>query len=186
MGITNIEELKKMKGQWRKDKKTVTKFKEAYAPIIEKTAIQIPAGSSTQFEIKDGVCLVSSASFRTYNTQDKKISEYKYIDKNTCDELLAVKKKHESKLNDCQKVETDFQIDLVNKMGINNSYASYLGTNGLGYVSAGGLGGIGFGMGQYQSPSMSLQTCEMMYGPNAWMTGMGSKEKSKTSDTSKQ
>lgn len=161
----NIENLQKLKSQWRKDKKVVEKIKSGYEKILDKTSLSIPMGSEAEFEIKDGVCLVKNVASKTYNTKTKEVVKTPGVSRETCEKIQNIHKKYETKMNECH----DLSMKISREYYDNNAFAQG-GMPGYGYggivggygIGMGGgyvggyAGGIGGGAGTFQ--------CEMLYG----------------------
>lgn len=162
----NIENLQKLKQQWRKDKKVVKKIKDGYSKIIEKSAMMVPMGQEAEFEIKDGVCLVKNTTTKNYNTKTKEVVKTPGVSRETCEEIQKIHKKYQAKLNECQDVQMKVSQEYFEK----KIFANY-GSMGGGYVG-GYVGGIVGGMGGgYGMNSANIYQCEMLYGVTP--VGMG-------------
>lgn len=180
----NIEELQKAKSQWRKDKKVLKKIKDGYAKITDKAPLVVPMGTETEFEVKDGVCLVKNQSQKFYNTKTKEVSKQEGISREKCEQIQNIRKKYMTKLNECQDTQMKMNGEFFEK-GIYDQGMS-MGMYG-GYVG-GMVGGYGLGMG-----GMSSFQCEALYGVGQ-VQFMGSGETggiqggapAKPSDSSKQ
>lgn len=152
----NIEELQKAKQQWRKDKKVLKKIKDGYAKITEKSPLIVPMGQETEFEIKDGVCLVKNQAQKIYNTKTKEVTKVPGISREKCEEIQNIRKKYEVKLNECQDVQSKmsreyFEKGVYDQGGLAGGY--------VGGMAGGMYGGYGMGMGY-----MSSFQCEALYG----------------------
>lgn len=152
----NIEELQKAKQQWRKDKKVIGKIKDGYSKVMEKTPLVIPMGQETDFEVKDGVCLVKGVAYKSFNTKTKEVVKTPGMSRENCEEMMNIHKKYETKLNECADVN----------MKMNNEYFAKGIYNGGGYAGGGYAGGIvgGVSFGGYGMGSMSTFQCESLYG----------------------
>jgi len=96
----NIEALQKAKQQWRKDKKVVGKIKNGYAKIVEKSALVIPMGQESEFEVKDGVCLVKNVAYKSYNSKTKEVVKTPGVSREQCEKIQNIHKKYATKLNE--------------------------------------------------------------------------------------
>lgn len=186
----NVEEIQKLKSQWKKDKKSVKKLKESYAAILDKTALSVPAGSVTEVEVKDGVCVPTKISNRTYNAKTKEVITTPSMSKDQCDKIQAVYTKHKEKLDSCDKSQMEASTEMFKELygeggmvaGVVGGYVAGQGSGYAGGMAGGYLvGGIasGFGggymsmsgMGMYGGMFGSLasqnMTCAMMFGANS-------------------
>lgn len=156
----NIENLQKLKSQWRKDKKVVEKIKTGYAKILEKTSLSVPLGSEAEFEIKDGVCLVKNVASRTYNTKTKEVVKTPGVSRETCEKIQNIHKKYETKTNECNDLQMKISKDYFdNKVYANNGM--YPG--GMGGMVGGYAGGFNGGYLGGMNGASTFQ-CEMLYG----------------------
>lgn len=179
----NIENLQKMKSQWRKDKKVVKKIKDGYAKILDKTSLMVPMGQEAEFEVKDGVCLVKNVASKSYNTKSKEVVKTPGVSREACEKIQTIHKKYEAKLNECQDVNMKVSQEYFqNKVyGEGGGYVAGMGgglVGGFGGGYAGGFGG-GFG-GGYMGGMMGANPyqCQMLYGvgpiQGGFVGGMGS------------
>lgn len=153
----NIEQLQKAKQQWRKDKKVVNKIKDGYSKIVEKSALVIPLGQESEFEVKDGVCLVKNVAYKNYNSKTKEIVKTPGISREKCEEVQKIHKKYATKLNECSQVQMKMSQEYFEKGAFDMTAmgGGYVGGYGLGF---GGFGGLN---------SMSSFQCESLYGVGA-------------------
>lgn len=158
----NIEALQKAKQQWRKDKKVVGKIKNGYSKIVEKSALVIPMGQESEFEVKDGVCLVKNVAYKSYNSKTKEVVKTPGVSREQCEKIQNIHKKYATKLNECQDVQM--------KMGKEYFEKGVYDGGGLagGYVTGGYPGGMvgGYGVGLGMG-SMSSFQCQALYGVGA-------------------
>lgn len=155
----NIEELQKAKQQWRKDKKVLKKIKDGYSKITEKAPLVVPMGQETEFEIKDGVCLVKNISQKTYNTKTKEVTKHPGISREKCEEIQNIRKKYATKLNECQDVQMKMNSEFFQKGIYDQGYGMGMYGGYVGGFGGGMVGGYGLGMGGYSSFH-----CESLYG----------------------
>lgn len=149
----NIEALQKAKHQWRKDKKVVGKIKDGYAKIVEKSALVIPMGQESEFEVKDGVCLVKNVAYKSFNSKTKEVVKTPGVSREKCEQMMNIHKKYETKLNECAEVNMKMNGEYFEK-GIYPSFGGYVG----GYMGGGMVGGTGMGN------SMEVYQCQSLYG----------------------
>lgn len=168
----NIENLQKMKSQWRKDKKVVKKIKDGYSKILDKTSLMVPMGQEAEFEVKDGVCLVKNVASKSYNTKTKEVVKTPGVSRETCEKIQNIQKKYEAKLNECQDVNMKVSQEYFeNKVYGGGMYGGIVGGMGGG-LAGGHMGGYGgmIGANPYQ--------CQMLYGvgpiQGGYVGGMGS------------
>lgn len=178
----NIENLQKMKSQWRKDKKVVKKIKDGYAKILDKTSLMVPMGQEAEFEVKDGVCLVKNVASKSYNTKTKEVVKTPGVSREACEKIQTIHKKYEAKLNECQDVNMKVSQEYFqNKVyGDGGGYVAGMGgglVGGFGGGFGGGLaGGYMGGMGAMMAANP--YQCQMLYGvgpiQGGFVGGMGS------------
>lgn len=199
-GISDIGELQKFKTQWRKDKKVVKKLKDGYTEVMNKNNFVMPLGTESEFEIKDGVCLLKGYSSRHYVASTKAIIKTPGFTREACEKIQAVHKKYETKLNECNELQMKVAKE-GSEFGSGYSGATggvVAGNLGGGYVTGGIAGGYagGFigggypggygGFGTYGGigigAGVSNLQCEMLYGVNP----VGSVEESSSKKESDQ
>lgn len=156
----NIDQLQKLKTQWRKDKKAVKKLREGYAHAFEESALMMPVGSEAEFEIKDGVCLVKNVAYKSFNTKTKEMIKTPGISREACEEVQKVNKKYQTKLAECAQLQNKASVELWENT--KSMQKTGFGMGG-GYGFGGLNGGIAGGMGGGYTLSDSFQ-CEMLYG----------------------
>ena len=163
----NIEALQKAKQQWRKDKKVVGKIKDGYAKIVEKSALVIPMGQESEFEVKDGVCLVKNVAYKSFNSKTKDVVKTPGVSREQCEKIQAIHKKYATKLNECSQVQMKMNGEFFEK-GVYDG-----GGIAGGYVTGGYPGGMvgGYGMGLGMG-SMSSFQCQALYGVSQIEYGM--------------
>lgn len=160
----NVEEIQKLKSQWRKDKKVVKKIQDGYKKILDKTSFMMPLGQDSEFEIRDNVCLVKNVSYRSYNAKTKEVVNRPGISRSTCEEIQKIHKKYEAKLNDCQETQMKVNKEYYDKKVFSDpGFYNYGGYGVAGGMVGGYVGGYGMGMmgGMY---SVSPYQCELLYG----------------------
>lgn len=188
----NIEQLQKLKSQWRKDKKAVKKLKDGYTQAFEASALVMPLGNEAEFEIKDGVCLVKNIAYKSYNTKTKEMMKTPGISREACEEVQKVSKKYQTKLAECAQTSNKAQMELWENtksmqkggMGVAGFYGGYPGgyAGGIAGGYVGGVNGGAYSLGDsYQ--------CEMLYGVGPIQMGggfVGGYTESKSGDSAAQ
>jgi hypothetical protein len=160
----NFEQIKKLKTQWRKDKKIVQQIKDAYSKILDSSSLLIPMGQEANFEIKDGVCLVKDVAYKKYDPKSKQVVKVAGISRQDCENAQIIHKKYEAKLNECNLVDGKIAQEYSVK-GINAHTGGIAGGNMGGFP--GGMGnGYGGGMlgGSGSQPTLPMYHCNMLYG----------------------
>ena len=176
VGIDNVDELKRLRQQWKRDKKTANKLRDGYSKVVERSALVVPMGMETEFDIQDGVCTPKSMSSRFYNSQSGQVNTFPISSKEKCDKIRTVYQRHERKINECNqagmKVSTDFFKEMYGEGGmVAGSAGGYVAgvaggmSGGIGYMGAGMAGGMmggygggygGMGMGMYSPYGMGM------------------------------
>ncbi len=160
VGIDNVEELKRLRQQWKRDKKTTAKLREGFTKVVDRSALVIPMGSDSEFEIKDGVCLPKSTSSRFYNSQSGQVNTLPVSSRERCDKIRKIYKRHERKIQDCGQVSKQVASDyFIEEGGLVGGFQSGGRTGGAptqqvypsmglaGGMVSGFVGGMGIGMG---------------------------------------
>jgi hypothetical protein len=178
VGIDNVEELKRLRQQWKKDKKTTRKLRDGYKKIVARSSLVIPLGSEAEFDIQDGVCIPKSISSRFYNSKSGQVNTFPVSSRERCEKIKSVYQRHRAKIVECGDVSRRVNEDYFKEVGMSGMggfgsadgssvggavHGSMLGgaypAGGLmgGYLAGGMGGGMypggGFGMGMYGSGS---------------------------------
>lgn len=161
------DELKALKKQKRKDKKSLSKISEGYSKLLEKSNIMIPNGTEVQMEIKDGVCKTTNVNQMAFNTKTKTNHITSSLNEARCADVLKVQKKFQKRLDACSNVQMEMFQEMNPQSGINGGIAGgYVGGigagGGPGYPTS-GYGGYPVGGYGYGFNSEPMQ-CQMYYG----------------------
>ena len=145
LGINNLEELKRLKKQWRKDKKTLARLEKGFTQMMDTAPVQMPVGNLAEFEIKDGVCQLSKVTQRAYNTKTKEIVNTQTHSRALCEGSLKVQKKYRSELDKCQDLQSKVMNEMYQAGGGMGAYGG-MGSYGGG-MAVGSMGGFGANLG---------------------------------------
>lgn len=185
-----VDDYRKLSSQRRKDKKTLEAMKKAYKKIHDKADYVFPFGQESEFEIKDGVCMLKSMSNRQYSTKTKEVTTQLISSRQGCEEVQKLYKKYEPRLNECQSVSNSLNKEYWENFGSKHQLSpwggsvggiagGYAGGFGGSYVNGGGMAGGyptsgivigggyagGFNSSPYVGPiSGELWSCEQFYG----------------------
>ena len=176
MGYTgDWNEIKRLKSQWKKDKRTVQKIRDSYSQLMNGAPIVMQVGPVTEFDFKDGACMVKKSGSRYYNTKTKEFNTVDNISREQCDATKAAFRKHQAKIMECSQTDLNIAQDIyanhkaiygdmqmmpgsIPNQGITNTNkalgmgggiaAGYIGGMGSGYMTGGLAGGyVTGGMG---------------------------------------
>lgn len=192
VGIENVEELRRLRGQWRRDRRTSQRLRSSYRQVVDRSALVIPLGNEVEVDITDGVCLPKSISNRLYNSQSGQVNTFPVSTRENCEKIRNVFRRNERKISECQDVQRAVSQDYFTEMGggmVGGSQSgSSAGSTGGGAYLAGGIaggyvqggmgsggfmGGMGMGMGM-MSPGLGFgadmnsiafqaQSCQWMF-----------------------
>lgn len=146
VGIENVEELNRLRGQWRRDRRTANRLRSSYRQVVDRSALVIPLGSEVDVDIQEGVCLPKSISSRFYNSQSGQVNTFPVSTRENCEKIRNVFRRNERKISECQDVQRAVTQDYATEMG------------------GGMVGGGGSGMYLGPGPVNSLSTSGMMGG----------------------
>lgn len=161
VGIDDVEELKRLRQQWKKDKRTTRKLRDSYKKVVERSSLVVPLGSEAEFDIQDGVCVPKSLSSRIYNGQSGQVNTIPVSSRERCEKIRNVFKRHERKIQECgesnRQVTQDYFKELYGEGGVVGGAAggyvagASAGMTGGMYLAGGIAGGMmgGFGGGMY-------------------------------------
>lgn len=184
VGIENVEELRRMRDQWRRDRRTSQKLRQGYETVVSRSSLVIPLGTDTEFEIVDGVCLPKATSQRYFNSQANQVYSVQTSSRANCDKVQSVYRRHERKIKECNDESMAIQQDYMREMfpapttreGGSESGSATGGTHGgMGGMVGGIAGGYvaGYGGGMYGGYGMGMGMGYMggMYGMGMYMGG---------------
>lgn len=129
----DLDELKKLKSNERKDKKTVSKIHENYKKLLNKSNLMIPNGEQVEFNWENGSCAIQTVSSRLYDTKTKKNITTFTLDKSRCNHMVSVFRKHQKDATAC--------ADVQRKISQEMQQGGYVGG-----VNGGAVGGIAGGI----------------------------------------
>jgi hypothetical protein len=183
----SVEELKRLKKQWRKDKKDIAKLRQGYEAIVEKGHLVMPLGQQTEMEIADNVCMITKMTSRFYDLQNKQIRNVEGLTKDKCETISSFHKKHEKEINKCNVSEANIFHDWLKVtkdeddllLGLGGGIGGYPGGMGGGMVGGysagmgGGMvgghtGGMGGGAQSFSGQISNFKgMCEIYFGHRA-------------------
>lgn len=105
VGIENAEELKRQRGQWKKDRRTARKLKESYSKLLGRNSLVYPLGSEAEFEIQDGACVPKSMSTRYYNSRSGQVNTFLTSSRDKCDKIRAIYQRNAQKVQECGELD---------------------------------------------------------------------------------
>ncbi len=177
-------EIKRLQGQWKKDKKSLGKIQNGYAELLKNAPVSIMLGEQDEFDFQDGACVLKNKGQRFYNSKTKEVSVVQGMSREQCNEVGTLYTKYQRQISDCSSSQQTIMTDLfqnhpdllrsvggyssfkptTKKSGILNPQDQALGSN-PGYGLMGGvIGGYGLG-GDSSSMLAGLQgTCQWTYG----------------------
>ncbi|MBA2406087.1 MAG: hypothetical protein H0V66_15030 [Bdellovibrionales bacterium] len=148
----DIDDLRALRKQVRKDKKTLAKISEGYSKLLNKSSMMLPNGVDAFMEVKDGVCRPTQIFQVTHDAKTKTNHISSSVNQVRCDEILKIQKKYSKKLEACGNTNMEmFQEMYPQGGGIGGIVGGMQGgmAGGIqgGYVQAYGQGGYPGGMG---------------------------------------
>jgi hypothetical protein len=172
----DTDELRALKKQTKKDKKTLAKISDNYSKLLDKSHVMIPNGSEVKMEVKDGACKAKSINQVVYDAKSKTNHVSSSVNNVRCAEVLKVQKKFQKRLDACSNVQMEMYEEMNPQGAINGGYAGGIAGGAQGGYPGGGMmggypvgfaGGYGMGMGGYGMGygfnSESAQ-CQMYFG----------------------
>ena len=179
----DVDELRALKKQTRKDKKAMAKISDGYSKLLEKSHVMIPNGTEVKVEVKDGSCKPKSVNQVMYNAKTKTNHVSSSVNDVRCAEVLKVQKKYQQRLDACSNVQMEMFQEMNPRedgmvSGIQGGYigGAVAGANAGGYPSS-GFGGYGInpyatGMG-FKNESVQCQMFFGEYQQGAWGSSGG-------------
>ena len=130
-GIENGEELRRLRSQWRRDRRTTDRIRDGYRQVVGRSALAIPMGTENEFDIQDGVCLPKKSSSRVYNSLSGQVNTYPTSSRENCDKIKTIYQRHERKINECNQASQQVTNDYFREM-----YQGLVGGSGSGSGSS--------------------------------------------------
>lgn len=138
----DIDDLRKLRRQVRKDKKAMKKLADGYTKLLDKSNMILPNGMEVSMEIKDGICQVNSLAQIGHDVKAKKNVSGHVLNRERCEAVNKISAKYKSQLDSCAETNMKMMSELypAPQQGIVG------GVNGGAYPAA-PMGGMGMGMG---------------------------------------
>lgn len=156
----DIDDLRSLKKQVKKDKKTLAKISDGYMKLLNKSHMMLPNGVDVEMKVIDGVCRPQSVTPVVYDSNAKVNNAFQKFDHERCENVLKIQKKYSKQLEAC--ANTNFQMyQEMNPQGVQGGYVGGMqgGVNGVGMAGGYPMGG-GYGMG-YNS---EMAQCQQYFG----------------------
>jgi hypothetical protein len=114
MGHENLDEIKQMRRQWRRDSRTQQRLQQQTRRLIDRAPLVMPLGSSTSFEITDNVCTPVASTQRHFNTANREVIETpnQILSRSQCAEVARIYEANGSRLRECQALESRVNSEL--------------------------------------------------------------------------
>lgn len=137
----DLDELKKLKKQAKKDQKSIAKITEGYSKLMDKSHMMIPNGASYKMQVVDGVCKPTEVIQVVYDAKTKVNHAGQSVNHVRCDHVMKVHQKYEKQLQSCANTNFEMFREMNPQGGAVGGYVG--GVNGG--VAGGMQGGIGGG-----------------------------------------
>ena len=183
----DIDELRKLRREVKKDKKTLKKIADGYERLLDKSHMMIPNGSEMAFEVKDGVCKVNGVTKVLHDTKAKVNHAGQSLNAERCEKVNKISSKYKKELESCSQSNMKMNQELYSEGGMvggingGGMAGGYIGGAAGGYNPYMG-GGYGYGMGGYGMMGGSeVWDCQAYFGEGfgggmagGYVGGMGS------------
>ncbi len=158
LGVKGIkaQEVRTGSSEWSRSAQTQRHLKEISQKSRNQFPVSIYVGSNYNFSHHEGACVPERAASLFYTSQNDSVSEFAIYDRENCQKIEAVVKKHSAKITECTNYENNELSPDIQRLAGEGAF----NTSGMGYVGGypgGGLvggmngggygGGYGFGMG---------------------------------------
>ena len=167
----DLDELKKLKKESKKDQKSLASITEGYSKLLDKSHMIVPNGTNYKMQVVDGVCKPTEVTQFVYDVKAKVNHAGQSLNHVFCDHVMKVQKKFESKLEACANTNFEMYREMNPEMnpeggivgGFNGGHAGGIagGVTGGGYP--GGFGG-GYGMGGGFGFNTEVMQCQQYFG----------------------
>ncbi len=161
----DLEELKALKKQKKRDQKSFTKISEGYSKLLEKSHIMIPNGVQVQMKVENGVCKTQQVKQIVFDAKLKQNQVGQQFNHERCESVLKIQQKYEKQLQSCANTNAQMFSEMNSDGGMNGGYAGGIagGIGNGGYPGA--IGNVGFGMGGFGIGLMSEPfQCQQYFG----------------------
>jgi hypothetical protein len=137
----DLDELKKLKKESKKDQKSLASITEGYSKLLDKSHMIVPNGANYKMQVVDGVCKPTEVTQVVYDVKAKVNHAGQSLNHVRCDHVMKVQKKFESKLEACANTNFEMYREMNPEGGIVGGYVG--GINGG--IVGGGQGGVAAG-----------------------------------------
>jgi hypothetical protein len=171
----DLDDLKKLKKQSKKDQKSLSKITEGYSKLLDKSHMMIPNGAEYKMQVVDGVCKPTEVTQVVYDAKAKVNHAGQSVNHVRCDHVMKVHQKYEKQLQACANTNFEMFSELNPQGGyvggVNGGIAGGM-QGGIaggavggypGGIGGGGFGG-GYGMGGGYGFNSEAMQCQQYFG----------------------
>jgi hypothetical protein len=163
----DLDELKKLKKESKKDQKSLASITEGYSKLLDKSHMIVPNGANYKMQVVDGVCKPTEVTQVVYDVKAKVNHAGQSLNHVRCDHVMKVQKKFEIKLEACANTNFEMYREMNPEGGIvggfNGGYAGGIAGGATGGGYPGGFGG-GYGMGGGFGFNSEAMQCQQYFG----------------------
>jgi hypothetical protein len=160
----DLDDLKKLKKQSKKDQKTLSQITGGYSKLLDKSQMMIPNGANYKMQVVDGVCKPIEVTLAAYNVKTKVNHDTQSLNRTRCDHVLKVQKKYEQKLNECANTNFEMLKEMNQQGGVAGGVNGGYSGGEQGGIDGGAAGGFGMGMGGGYGFNSEVINCQQYFG----------------------